>query len=39
MGVHGPVVASVYHEYKIFKFNPIYINYQTIEFDERALEV
>lgn len=37
--VHGPVVVSVYHNYKSFKYNPISINYEVIEFDKDALEV
>ena len=37
--VHGPVVESVYHEYKDFKFNPISINYELIEFDNQVLTV
>ena len=37
--VHGPVVTSVYHEYKDYKFNPIPISYELIKFDEQALSV
>ena len=37
--VHGPVVPSVYHDYKIFKFNPIPIAYEVVEFDDKALEI
>lgn len=37
--VHGPVVPSVYYEYKIFKYNPISINYKVIEFDRNTLDV
>ena len=37
--VHGPVVASVYHEYRDFSYNPILTTYKVISFDEKALEV
>ena len=37
--VHGPVVPNVYHIYKDYHFNPISINYELIEFDQKALEV
>lgn len=37
--VHGPVVPSVYHQYKCFTYSPIGINYNLPEFDEETLEV
>ena len=36
--VHGPVVASVYHEYRDFSYNPISTTYEVIQFDDNALE-
>ena len=32
--VHGPVVSSVYHEYKFYKYNPISITYELEKFDK-----
>lgn len=37
--VHGPVVKSVYQEYKDYKYSPIMITYETKEFNENALSV
>lgn len=37
--VHGPVVPSVYHLYKNFKFNPIDTTYELIMFDDKALSI
>ena len=37
--VHGPVVKSVYNIYKDYKYNPIMINYELIEFDEDTTSV
>lgn len=37
--VHGPVVPSVYHSYKLFSFNPIDTNFKLPQFDEQELEV
>lgn len=37
--VHGPVVASVYRQYSMFKYNPITIEHQLIEFDDETLDI
>lgn len=37
--VHGPVVRSVYQEYKDYGFNPIDINYELPELDENVLMI
>lgn len=37
--VHGPVVPSIYHKYKDFKYSPIEINYELDEFDEETLNL
>ena len=37
--VHGPVVKSVYEEYKNYKYSPITINYEIIDFNDDALSI
>ena len=37
--VHGPVVASLYHTYRSFGYNPIDITFQLEPFDEDTLDV
>ena len=37
--VHGPVVPSVYHEYKSYKYNPIMIKYSLKKFDDKTLDI
>ena len=37
--VHGPVVPSVYHEYKSYKYNPIMINYSLRKFNDKTLDI
>lgn len=37
--VHGPVVKSVYHMFKDYKYNPIDVNFEVYELDEDANNV
>lgn len=37
--VHGPVIPSVYHEYKKYGYNPIITNYTLPTIDKNALDV
>lgn len=37
--VHGPVVPSVYHEFKSFKYNPIDIEFESPDLSEEILGV
>ena len=37
--VHGPVVPSVYRQYKLYQYNPIDINYSIPKFGEKELEI
>lgn len=37
--VHGPVVPIVYNEYKEYKYNPIFLNYNLCEIDEETLDI
>lgn len=37
--VHGPVIPSVYHQYKAYGFNPIDIPYSIEDISESQLEV
>lgn len=37
--VHGPVVKSVYYEYRMYKYSPINIKYEIDEFDNDTIDV
>jgi uncharacterized phage-associated protein len=37
--VHGPVVPSVYHEYKSYGYNPINVNYDIQDINERQKSI
>lgn len=37
--VHGPVVKSVYYEYRIYKYSPIDVTYEIDEFDNDTIDV
>ena len=37
--VHGPVVKSVYHMFKNYKYNPIDLNFEVDELDKKADDV
>ena len=37
--VHGPVIPSVYQQYKIYGYNPIDVKYSLQEITERQLQV
>lgn len=35
--VHGPVIPSIYHEYKSYEYNPIDLNYNLKEFNKDVI--
>lgn len=37
--VHGPVIPSIYHEYKSYEYNPIDLNYNLKEFNKDVIDL
>ncbi len=37
--VHGPVIPSIYHEYKSYEYNPIDLNYNLKEFSNDVIDL
>lgn len=37
--VHGPVIPSIYHEYKSYEYNPIDLNYNLKEFSDDVIDL
>lgn len=37
--VHGPVIPSIYHEYKSYEYNPINLDYNLKEFDRDTIDL
>lgn len=37
--VHGPVIPSIYHEYKSYEYNPIDLNYNLKEFNKDVMDL
>lgn len=37
--VHGPVIPSIYHEYKSYEYNPIDLNYTLKEFSNDVIDL
>ena len=37
--VHGPVIPSIYHEYKNYEYNPIDLNYDLKEFSDDVIDL
>lgn len=37
--VHGPVIPKIYHQYKMFGYNPIDIQFELPQIDLKVLEV
>lgn len=37
--VHGPVIPSIYHEYKSYEYNPIDLNYKLKDFNKDVIDL
>lgn len=37
--VHGPVIPSIYHEYKSYEYNPIDLNYNLKDFNKDVIDI
>ena len=37
--VHGPVIPSIYHEYKSYEYNPIDLNYNLKDFNKDVIDL